>query len=116
MSDTNCLFCRIVGGEIPAKIAHQGDDLIAFHDINPQAPVHVLVVPKRHIASIAVMQDADADIVGKLFVTARDLAQQLGVATSGYRLVINAGANAGQTVDHIHLHILGGRHMKWPPG
>ena len=116
MSENNCLFCRIVRGEVAAKVAFEDDQLIAFHDINPQAPVHVLVIPRRHIASIAVMADSDAEIVGALFVAARTLAVQLGVATSGYRLVINTGANAGQTVDHIHLHILGGRHMKWPPG
>ncbi len=112
----NCLFCRIVNGEIPAKVAFRDDEVMAFHDIDPRAPVHVLVIPRRHIASVAVMEDDDAHVMGRLFVVARDLAREHGIASSGYRLVINAGADAGQSVDHIHLHVLGGRQMKWPPG
>ena len=116
MNETTCLFCRIARGEIPAKLAHQDDQVVAFHDIDPKAPVHVLVVPRQHIASVAHMQDGDAGVMGRLFLVARDLAKTLGVDSSGYRLVINAGQDAGQTVDHIHLHVLGGRHLKWPPG
>jgi histidine triad (HIT) family protein len=116
VNETTCLFCRIARGELPAKLVHEDDEIVAFHDINAQAPVHVLVVPRQHIASCAVMQDDDAGIVGRLFVVARDLAKELGIAELGYRLVINNGAAAGQTVSHIHLHVLGGRAMKWPPG
>lgn len=111
-----CLFCRIARGEIPARIAHQDEHVVAFHDINPQAPVHVLLIPRKHVASVAVLSDVDSELVGRLFVAARDLARELGISESGYRLVVNAGADAGQTVDHIHLHLLGGRHLKWPPG
>ena len=116
MGEATCLFCRISSGEIPARLAHQDEHVVAFHDINPQAPVHVLVIPRKHVASVAVMGDDDGEMAGRLFVAARNLARELGIAESGYRVVINAGADAGQTVDHIHLHILGGRHLKWPPG
>lgn len=116
MNQDSCIFCRIGRGEIPAKLVRQDDDIIAFHDIDPKAPTHVLVIPRKHIAGIAELQDSDAETVGKLFVAARDIARELGVADSGFRLVINSGANAGQTVDHVHLHVLGGRPLKWPPG
>ena len=116
MTETNCIFCRIAKGEIPARLVRDQPDLIAFHDIDPRAPVHVLIVTRRHISSIAGMKDEDAGVIGKLFSTARDVAVELGVAETGYRLVINNGADAGQTVDHVHLHVLGGRQLKWPPG
>ncbi len=112
----NCLFCRIARGEIPAKLAHQSADVVAFHDIDPKAPVHVLIVPREHIASIDALDDAHASLMGRLHTVARDLARELGIAQGGYRLIINTGADAGQSVDHIHLHLLGGRHLKWPPG
>jgi len=109
-----CLFCRIVRKEIPAKIVAETEDLVAFRDINPQAPVHILVIPRQHIARVA--DASDPAVVGKLTQLAADLARREGVADSGYRLVINTNGDAGQTVFHLHLHLLGGRHMAWPPG
>jgi histidine triad (HIT) family protein len=111
-----CLFCRIAAGEVPAKLVYEGDDLVAFRDINPQAPTHILIVPRRHIASVNELEEGDAELVGRLFLTARELAEMEGISGSGYRLVMNTGPAAGQTVDHIHLHLLGGRSMHWPPG
>lgn len=113
---TSCLFCRIVAGEIPAKIAHEDDSTFAFHDIDPRAPVHVLIVPRAHIASVNELTKENAAVLGDMFRAAKHLAAELGVADSGYRLVMNNGAHAGQSVDHIHLHLLGGRDLKWPPG
>lgn len=112
----NCIFCRIAAGEIPANVVRQDEDTVAFRDIDPKAPTHVLVIPRRHIPSINVLTPEDAALVGKLFLVAREIARDDGVAESGYRMVINAGANAGQSVDHVHLHILGGRGLAWPPG
>ena len=110
----NCLFCRIVRKEIPAKIVAETEDCVAFRDINPQAPVHILVIPRQHIPTV---KDAsDPSVVGKLTQLAADLARREGVADGGYRLVINTNADAGQTVFHLHMHLLGGRHMAWPPG
>jgi len=110
---TDCLFCRIVRGEIPAKLVAQNDDAIAFRDIDPRAPVHVLVVPREHVAS---MTDADPVTLGAVLSLAADVARQEGVTESGYRVVINTGEHAGQTVHHLHAHLLGGRDMAWPPG
>jgi len=110
------LFCRIVAGEIPADIVHRDDTVLAFRDINPQAPTHILVVPTRHIASAADLTDADAELVGHLFAVIADLARREGVAESGFRVVTNTGLAAGQSVAHLHLHLLGGRQMSWPPG
>ena len=115
MEDT-CLFCRIVSGSIPARVAHQDDQTLAFHDIDPRAPVHVLIIPRKHIAAVDQLHEGDAEVMGRLFVVARRLARELGVADSGYRLVVNSGRDAGQSVDHIHMHLLGGRPFKWPPG
>ncbi len=114
MSD--CLFCRIIAGEIPAKIAYQDDDVVAFHDISPQAPLHVLVIPRKHIAMINDLQPDDASVVGKLFLAAKKVAADAGYAESGYRVVMNCGRDAEQTVFHIHLHVLAGRALSWPPG
>jgi histidine triad (HIT) family protein len=115
MSDeATCLFCKIVRKEIPAKIVHETGDTLAFRDINPQAPQHILVIPKRHVANLNVL--TDHALVGKLTSAAAEIARQEGVADSGYRVVINTLADGGQTVDHLHLHVLGGRHMSWPPG
>jgi histidine triad (HIT) family protein len=109
-----CLFCRIVRREIPATIVAETEDCVAFRDINPQAPVHVLVVPRRHVGSL---NDAtDPHLVGRLGIVAAEIARKEGIADSGYRTVINTNADAGQTVFHIHLHLLGGRHLSWPPG
>lgn len=116
MADIDCIFCRIVAGEIPAKLVREDEETIAFRDINPQAPTHVLVVPRRHVASVNALEPGDAALIGRLFLAAQAIAREQGVADAGYRLVMNAGADAGQTVDHIHLHLLGGRAMHWPPG
>lgn len=111
-----CLFCRIAAGEIPAKLVYEDDDVVAFRDINPQAPTHILIIPRRHIASVNDLEAGDAELVGRLYLVARELAEREGIAQSGYRLVLNTGPGAGQTVDHIHLHLLGGRPLHWPPG
>jgi histidine triad (HIT) family protein len=108
------LFCRIIRKEIPAQIVAETDDCVAFRDVNPQAPVHILVVPREHIPSLN--QVKDPAVVGKLSALATELARREGVAERGYRTVINTNADAGQTVFHLHLHLLGGRHMGWPPG
>ena len=113
MSD--CLFCKIVAGEIPARKAYEDDDLIAFHDITPQAPVHVLIIPRRHIASLDEASEEDGALLGRTLLVARDLARELGVE-GRYRVVNNCGASAGQSVFHVHFHLLGGRPMGWPPG
>ena len=112
----DCLFCKSVAGEIPADIVHETDDTLAFRDINPQAPVHILIIPRRHIATINDLDDADRAIVGSLFTAARDIAAAEGLADDGYRVVMNCNEAAGQTVFHIHLHLLGGRRLGWPPG
>jgi histidine triad (HIT) family protein len=109
-----CLFCRIVRREIPATIVAETEDCVAFRDVNPQAPVHVLVVPRRHVGSLNDV--GDAHLVGRLGIVAAEIARKEGIADSGYRTVINTNADAGQTVFHIHLHLLGGRHLGWPPG
>lgn len=112
-----CIFCRIVAGEIPADIVAQTDDALAFRDLNPQAPVHVLVIPRRHVASLAdVPPEQTAQVIGPVMALAARVAEQLGVAAAGYRLVVNTRVDGGQTVDHLHAHLLGGRRMTWPPG
>jgi histidine triad (HIT) family protein len=116
MSENNCIFCRIIAGEIPSKKAYEDELAFAFHDINPQAPTHVLIVPKKHIASLNEATKDDQALLGHLTLVASKLADQLGVVAGGYRTVINTGAGAGQSVWHIHVHLLGGRVMGWPPG
>jgi histidine triad (HIT) family protein len=111
-----CLFCRIVSGEIPASKVYEDADVFAFSDINPQAPLHVLVIPRRHIATLNDLGDGDEAIIGKLVRTAAAIAAQNGFAERGYRTVFNCNAEAGQTVFHIHLHLLAGRRLGWPPG
>lgn len=115
-STEKCLFCRIVSGDIPANIVLDDPDVVAFEDINPQAPTHLLFVPRRHIASIDAMSDADSSAVGLLVARARAVARDRHLHEEGYRLVFNQGDAAGQTVYHIHLHLLGGRGFSWPPG
>ena len=110
------IFEKIISREIPAKIIFEDKDVLAFHDIKPQAPVHVLIIPKKHVSRIAQVEPDDAALLGKLLLAARDLAQELGIAQSGFRLVINNGTNGGETVSHLHVHLLGGRPMTWPPG
>jgi histidine triad (HIT) family protein len=112
----SCLFCRIASGEIPASKVYEDTDVLAFNDINPQAPLHVLVIPKQHIATINDLTEGDEALVGKLVRTAAALAAQKGYADRGYRAVFNCNAEAGQTVFHIHLHLLAGRSLGWPPG
>lgn len=111
----SCLFCKILSGEIPAKPLHEDGDVFAFADINPQAPVHVLVVPRKHVASLDHVGEGDGALLGKLLETAARIAREKGLA-QGYRVVINTGSHGGQTVDHLHVHLLGGRPMHWPPG
>jgi histidine triad (HIT) family protein len=111
---TSCIFCQIIAGEALARFVYRDHDVIAIHDIAPQAPTHLLVLPVRHIASLAETQEADGDLLGKLCQQAVALAREMGLP--GYRLVINTGAQGGQTVGHLHLHLLGGRQMTWPPG
>ena len=110
----DCLFCRIVRKEIPAKLVAEDEHCVAFRDINPQAPVHVLVIPREHVASLN--HATDPTMLGRLSLMAADIARKEGVAESGYRTVVNTNAGAGQTVFHIHLHLLGGRSLHWPPG
>src|SRR5687767_8821813 len=112
----SCLFCKIVAGEIPAKRVHEDEDLLAFEDINPQAPLHVLVIPKRHIPTLNDMTEADDALVGQLTRRAAAIARDSGYDAGGYRTVINCNSDAGQTVFHIHLHLLAGRRLAWPPG
>jgi histidine triad (HIT) family protein len=112
----SCLFCRIAAGELPAKLIYEDDALVAFHDITPQAPVHVLIVPRRHIATLNELTAEDDELVGKMLRRAAVIARDLGIAPRGYRTVFNCNREAGQTVFHLHLHVLGGRPMRWPPG
>ena len=116
MSEKNCLFCKIVAGEIPADIIYESVTTIAFRDINPQAPLHVLIIPRKHIATINDITPQDQEIVGDLYLAARDIASSEGIADEGYRIVMNCNEAAGQTVFHIHMHLLGGRALTWPPG
>jgi histidine triad (HIT) family protein len=109
------IFKKIIDKEIPAKIIFEDDRCLAFHDVAPQAPTHVLVIPKKEIASLADLEDGDAELLGHLFVVIRNLARELGLG-AGYRVVVNSGRDGGQSVDHLHFHLLGGRQLKWPPG
>jgi histidine triad (HIT) family protein len=113
---TDCLFCKIVQKSIPAKIVYEDDQTLAFDDINPQAPVHTLIIPKKHIAAVQDYRDEESALLAQLLVTCANVAKQKGLSESGYRIVTNTGRDAGQTVFHLHLHVLGGRHMRWPPG
>ena len=113
MSD--CVFCRIVRGEAPARIVYQDEDVTAFHDLHPRAPTHILIVPNHHVAGVAQVEPEDGTWLGKLFIIARRLAEQERIV-NGYRLVVNNGPRAGQSVFHLHVHLLGGRSLGWPPG
>ena len=112
----NCLFCKILEQKIPAKIAYEDEQVIAFHDIRPQAPQHILIIPRKHIATINDIEADDQELIGHMIFTAKNIAKELGVAEDGYRLNFNCNANGGQEVYHIHLHLLAGRQMTWPPG
>lgn len=113
---TDCIFCKMVAGEIKPDTVYEDEEVIAFRDINPQAPMHVLVVPKEHISTINDLDEAHAPLVGKLYLVAIQVARQEGMAERGYRTVMNCNEEAGQSVFHIHLHVLAGRGMRWPPG
>jgi len=112
----NCIFCKIINDEIPSRKVYEDEEVLAFHDVNPQAPVHVLVIPKKHIAKVSDMDGEDEPLLGKLVHVSKKVADDLGILEDGFRLVINNGKKANQTVFHIHLHVIGGRRMGWPPG
>ena len=114
MSD--CLFCKIDARTIPAALVYEDELVVAFDDINPQAPIHTLVIPRKHVTSIAELQDSDVGLLGRLLLAGNAVAKQKGIADTGYRFVVNTGTDGGQSVFHLHLHVLGGRHMGWPPG
>lgn len=111
-----CLFCKIIAGEIPSSKVYEDDDVYAFHDISPQAPTHFLVIPKEHISSLNELDDHHEALMGKMVMAARKIAKELGIDENGYRVVTNCGNDGGQTVGHIHFHVLGGRNLNWPPG
>jgi histidine triad (HIT) family protein len=113
---SDCLFCRIIAGEVPATQIYADDSVVAIRDIAPQAPTHVLLLARKHIASVGDLDRANHDLMGAIFSVGAELAKREGIAEDGYRLVVNVGRNGGQTVDHLHVHLLGGRHMAWPPG
>ena len=112
----NCLFCKIIEGQIPAKIVYSDTDVVAFADINPQAPHHVLLIPRRHIASMTDITPEDGLVLANIFIAATKVAREMGVAESGFRFVTNVGPDSGQSVFHLHFHLLGGRKLAWPPG
>ena len=116
MAGSDCIFCQIAAGEMDADRVYEDDHVVAFRDIHPQAPTHILVIPREHVARVDDLEDDQAELVGRLFLAAAELAAEEGIDDSGYRLVMNTGAGAGQSVFHIHLHLLGGRPLSWPPG
>ena len=111
-----CIFCSIAEGKTPAKIFHDDEHIVGFYDIHPQAPVHALFIPRKHISTLNDLDENDAQLLARLFLAAKEFAQREGIAQSGYRLVMNCNSDGGQTVYHLHLHVFGGRWMKWPPG
>jgi histidine triad (HIT) family protein len=115
-TDPNCLFCKIAAGDVPSDRVHEDDELVAFRDVAPRAPVHILLIPRAHITSAAELTAADGPLLGRLFELAAQLAIREGVAESGFRIVTNSGPGAGQSVPHLHFHLLGGRSFSWPPG
>ncbi len=112
----DCIFCKIASGEMGTQFEYEDDDVVAFKDLNPQAPVHLLVIPRKHIAKINDIDEENRDILHRVVLAANELAKKCGIDEEGYRLVINSGDNGGQTVYHLHVHVLGGRFMRWPPG
>jgi len=112
----DCLFCKIANGEIPAKLLYQDDKIVAFEDIHPQGPHHKIIIPRAHIATLNELNTENCGVIGEMTLRATELAKELGIAEAGYRLVMNCNAAGGQTVFHIHLHLIGGRSMTWPPG
>jgi len=111
-----CVFCRVAAGEVRAKVLFADDDVVAFHDLHPQAPVHVLVIPRRHVASLAAAEPADVELLGRLQLACAEVARRCEIDADGFRVVANTGPGAGQTVHHLHYHVLGRRHFSWPPG
>jgi histidine triad (HIT) family protein len=116
MTNGDCLFCRIASGEVASDRVHEDDEVVAFRDIAPRAPVHILMIPRRHVPSARELTEADGALIGRIFDVAAQLARREGVADGGFRIVTNAGPDAGQSVDHLHFHLLGGRKFTWPPG
>ena len=116
MAKEECLFCRIAKKEIPAKVVREDPDMLAFEDVHPQAPVHILIIPKAHVEKVSDLAEKDAGMVGRLVLAAKDIAREKGIQGSGYRIVFNCNRDAGQAVFHLHLHLLGGRKFSWPPG
>jgi len=114
--EQDCIFCKIAAGEFNTKFVFENDELVAFRDIRPQAPVHILIIPRRHIDRINQLTDSNVELVGKMVLVANQLAKNENISDSGYRLVFNCGRDSGQEVEHIHLHLFGGRKMSWPPG
>lgn len=112
----DCVFCKIINKEIPSDIIYEDSDVIAFNDLDPQAPIHFLVIPKKHIQSIATLEEADSQIISHVFATIKKIASEIGLDENGYRVVTNVGEDGGQSVPHLHFHVLGGRGFKWPPG
>ncbi len=112
----DCIFCKIAEKKIPSRIIYEDDTSLAFEDINPQAPVHILVIPKRHISTVLELREEDRELIGHLFLVAKKISYEKGIAEKGFRLVINCNKEGGQTIFHLHLHLLGGRSMHWPPG
>lgn len=112
----DCIFCKIASGDMDADIIREDEHVVAFRDLNPQAPTHVLIIPRKHIPTINDLEGGDAELMGRLFMAAKEVARQEGIDETGYRTVMNCGEGAGQSVFHVHLHVLGGRSMHWPPG
>jgi histidine triad (HIT) family protein len=113
---SECIFCKIVERTIPAVLVYEDDMVVAFDDVNPQAPTHTLVIPRKHVGSITELQDSDVELLGRVMLAGNKIARLKGIADAGYRFVVNTGPHGGQRVFHLHLHVLGGRHMAWPPG
>ena len=116
MADADCIFCRIVAGEIPAEVVYEDDHVFAFRDIKPIAPLHVLVIPKRHIATLNDCGEGDVDVIGRVMLAAAHVAREAGIAEDGYRTALSVNRGGGQEVFHVHLHVFGGRKLRWPPG
>ncbi|HEY8803669.1 MAG TPA: histidine triad nucleotide-binding protein [Clostridium sp.] len=116
MEKEGCIFCKIIKKQIPCEMVYEDDKVIAFNDISPEAPIHVIIIPKQHIASLNSLKQDEAEIIGYIFIVAKEIVKTLGIDESGYRIVSNCGEQGGQTVQHLHFHLLGGRMLKWPPG
>ena len=116
MAEEECIFCKIAKGQIPCKMVYEDDKVIAFKDISPEAPIHVIIIPRQHIVNLNLLKQDEVEIIGHIFMVAKKIVKTLGIDKSGYRIVNNCGEQGGQTVQHLHFHLLGGRMLKWPPG